>query len=157
DGVLAATFCPLDGHASPEAVAQGYAAGARGHGAQVLTGCSATAVEVQGSRIQRVLTSDGAIATETVVSAAGVWPPGLARTVGVDLRVEPVFREVVTTAPVDGLPANVPLTVDFNTGLYFHREGPGLLIGMADREQRSGFDAPTDPSWLERVTEVAAR
>ena len=33
DGVLAATFCPLDGHASPEAVAQGYAAGARAHGA----------------------------------------------------------------------------------------------------------------------------
>ena len=30
DGVLAATFCPIDGHASPEAVAQGYAAGARG-------------------------------------------------------------------------------------------------------------------------------
>jgi len=157
DGVLAATFCPLDGHASPEAVAQGYAAGARGHGAQVLTGCSATAVEVQGSRIQRVLTSDGAIATETVVCAAGVWSPGLARTVGVDLPVEPVFREVVTTAPVNGLPASIPLTVDFTSGLYFHREGPGLLIGMADREQRSGFDAPTDPGWLERVTEVAAR
>ena len=33
DGVLAATYCPLDGHASPEAEAQGYAAGARGHGA----------------------------------------------------------------------------------------------------------------------------
>ena len=29
DGVLAATYCPLDGHASPEAVVQGYAAGAR--------------------------------------------------------------------------------------------------------------------------------
>ena len=35
DGVLAATFCPLDGHASPEAVVQGYAAGARRHGASV--------------------------------------------------------------------------------------------------------------------------
>ena len=32
DDVLAATFCPLDGHASPEAVVQGYAAGARALG-----------------------------------------------------------------------------------------------------------------------------
>jgi sarcosine oxidase subunit beta len=47
--------------------------------------------------------------------------------------------------------------VDFSTGFYFHREGPGLLIGMADREQPPGFDAPTDPGWLERVTEVAER
>ena len=40
DGVLAATYCALDGHASPEAVVQGYAAGARAHGASVLTGCA---------------------------------------------------------------------------------------------------------------------
>ncbi|HSI97162.1 MAG TPA: FAD-dependent oxidoreductase, partial [Gaiellaceae bacterium] len=39
-GVLAATFCALDGHASPEAVTQGYATGARGHGATILTGCA---------------------------------------------------------------------------------------------------------------------
>ena len=44
DGVLAATYCPLDGHASPEAVAQGYAAGARRHGATVVTGCAVTGV-----------------------------------------------------------------------------------------------------------------
>ena len=40
EGVLAATFSPLDGHASPEAVVQGYAAGARRHGATVVTGCA---------------------------------------------------------------------------------------------------------------------
>jgi sarcosine oxidase subunit beta len=63
----------------------------------------------------------------------------------------------VTTAPVDGIPDRIPLTVDFSTGFYFHREGPGLLIGMADRDQAPGFDVPTDPDWLERLTEVAAR
>jgi sarcosine oxidase subunit beta len=86
-----------------------------------------------------------------------VWSPALTRTAGFELPVEPIFREVVTTAPVDGLPERIPLTVDFSTGFYFHREGPGLLIGMADRNQQPGFDAPTDPDWLEHVTEVAAR
>lgn len=156
-GVLAATFCPLDGHASPEAVAQGYAAGARRHGATVLTGSPATAVEIADGIVRGVVTEGETIETEAVVCAAGVWSPALALTAGVRLPVEPVLREVVTTGPVVGLPGSVPMTVDFSTGFYFHREGPGLLIGMADRDQPAGFDEPTDPSWLERVTEVAAR
>jgi sarcosine oxidase subunit beta len=157
EGVLAATFCPLDGHASPEAVTQAYASGARRHGATVLTGCPASAIGVEGGAVRRVLTDAAAVETETVVVAAGVWSPGIARTAGVELPVEPVLRQVVTTAPVDGLPESVPLTVDFTTGFYFHREGPGLLVGMADRGQPPGFDAPTDPAWLERLTEVASR
>ncbi len=157
DGVLGATFCPVDGHASPEAVAQGYAAGARAHGANVVTGCSATEVTLDGVQVRGVVTDQGTIETDTVVCAAGVWSPTFARTAGVELAVEPVFREVVTTSPVEALPDPIPLTVDFTTGFYFHREGPGLLIGMADRNQAPGFDAPTDPAWLEHVTEVAAR
>ncbi len=157
DGVLAATFCPLDGHASPEAVAQGYASGARAHGAEVVTGCTATAVALEGEDLRGVVTDHGTIETDTVVCAAGVWSPTFASTAGVELPVEPVFREVVTTSPVAALPDPIPLTVDFTTGFYFHREGPGLLIGMSDRNQAPGFDAPTDPAWLEHVTEVAAR
>jgi sarcosine oxidase subunit beta len=157
EGVLAATFCPLDGHASPEAVAQSYAAGARSHGATVLTGRGATAIEVEDRAVRGVVTDAGTIATEAAILAAGVWSPELARTAGFELPVVPVFREVVTTAPVADLPERIPLTVDFTTGFYFHREGPGLLIGMADRSQRPGFDAPTDPDWLMHVTEVAAR
>src|SRR4029453_9145090 len=38
EGVLAATFSPFDGHASPEAVTQGYASAARAHGGTVGTG-----------------------------------------------------------------------------------------------------------------------
>ena len=80
DGVLAATFCPLDGHASPEAVTQGYAAGARQHGATVLTGSPALAVDVANDTIRGVVTEHGTIETDTVVCAAGVWSPALART-----------------------------------------------------------------------------
>ncbi len=122
-----------------------------------MTGCSATAIEVEGGAVRAVTTDAGSIGAQTVVVAAGVWSPTLTRTAGFDLPVEPIFREVVTTAPVDELPDSIPLTVDFTTGFYFHREGPGLLIGMADRDQPPGFDAPTDPEWLEHVTEVAAR
>lgn len=156
DGVLAATFSPRDGHASPDAVAQGYAAGVRRHGGAVVTGCAVTGIETRGAEIHRICTEQGEIETNTVVCAAGVWSPELARMVGLDLPVEPILREVGYTSPSD-LPEGIPLTIDFSTGFYFHREGPGLLFGMADQGQPPGFDAPTDPAWLERVTAVAER
>jgi sarcosine oxidase subunit beta len=156
DGVLAATFSPRDGHASPEAVVQGYAAGARQHGATVVTGCSVTGIEVETDEIVGVVTERGRLETGTVVCAAGVWSPQLARPAGLELPVQPVLREVGFTGPAD-IPDRIPLTIDFSTGFYFHREGPGLLFGMADAGQPPGFDEPTDPAWLDRVTDVAAR
>jgi sarcosine oxidase, subunit beta len=155
DGVLAATYCPLDGHASPEAVVQGYAAGARAHGGTVQTRCAVTGIRVSGSRIEAVETTTGEIETETVVCAAGAWSTEIAAHVGVELPILPYLREVGFTAPTDDLPPRIPLTVDFTSGLYFHREGPGLLFGMADRDQPPGFDVPADTGWLEKVIEVA--
>jgi glycine/D-amino acid oxidase-like deaminating enzyme len=157
EGVLAATFCPLDGTAAPEAAVQGYAAGARRHGATVVTGCGVRGIELADGEIRAVETDQGTIETATVVCAAGVWSPEVAHMVGFELPVEPVFREVGYTGPTD-VPNGFPLTVDFTSGLYFHREGPGLLFGMADREQPPGFDAPApEPGWLEKVVEIAER
>ena len=45
EGLLAATFCDLDGYATPEAVVQWYA-----RGADVRQGCPATGIEVRGGR-----------------------------------------------------------------------------------------------------------
>ena len=157
DGVLAATFCPLDGHASPEAVVHGYAAGARALGATVATRCAVTDVVTVDGAIQGVATEAGSIETGVVVCAAGAWSSAVARSAGVDLPVVPVLREVGFTGPTEGLPDRIPLTIDFSTGFYFHREGPGILFGMADREQPPGLDTPTDPAWLERVLAVAER
>ena len=157
DGVLAATYCPLDGHASPEAVVQGYAAGARANGATLVTGCRAAGIDVDDDRVHAVSTERGSVETEAVVCAAGVWSPELARTAGIELPVRPFLREVGFTGPIGGLPASIPLTIDFSTGFYFHREGPGLLFGMADPDQEPGFAATTDPDWLEHVLAVAER
>ena len=52
---------------------------------------------------------------------------------GVDIPVHGVQRWMHFTPSDGGLPARLPLTVDFSTGFYFHREGPGLAFG--GREQ----------------------
>ena len=46
-----------------------------------------------------------------------------------NLPVEGEVRWMHYTPEAPGLPDVVPLTVDFSTGFYFHREGPGLVFG----------------------------
>ena len=129
DGLAAATFCPMDGLATPESVVQGYVGAARGLGARVRQGCAARAILVEDGRVTGVRTADGDIATRTVVLAAGVWSADLGRTAGVDIPVTPERRYVYYADSAGPLPARTPLTIDFATGFYFHREGPGLILG----------------------------
>ena len=51
DDVLAAAYSPDDGHATPEAVVHGYAAGARAAGASIETGCEVQSIDLRGDRI----------------------------------------------------------------------------------------------------------
>ena len=67
-----------------------------------------------------------------MISAAGAWSRMCGEMAGVALDVTPLRRQVLFTAPMSDLPAELPLTIDFTTGFYFHREGRGLLMGMAD-------------------------
>ena len=139
DDVLAAAYSPDDGHATPEAVVQGYAAGARAHGAQVLTGCGVMAIAVEDGQITAVATEQGEIRTGTVICAAGAWSAAVGQMAGVELPVTPMRRQILYTEPIENLPEHIPMTIDFATGFYFHREGNGLLMGMADPNETPGF------------------
>jgi sarcosine oxidase subunit beta len=133
--VLAAAYSPEDGHATPEAVVQGYASGARALGAHLATGCEAYAIDVRGGEIAAVVTSGGTIRTGTAICASGAWSGAVAELAGVELPVTALRREVMFTEPICDLPESLPLTIDFESTLYFHREGQGLLLGMADPER----------------------
>jgi sarcosine oxidase, subunit beta len=133
DDVLAAAFSPGDGHATPEAVVQGYAAGAREHGAQIVTNVEVVGIERSPS-ITAVVTSAGRVETDIVICCAGAWSASLGDMAGVHLPVEAVERRVRFTGGFDGLPDELPMTIDFSTGFYFHREGPGLLMGIASED-----------------------
>jgi sarcosine oxidase, subunit beta len=155
--VLAATYCPLDGHASPESVVQGYASAARAHGARIRTGVAVMGIRTEQGGVTGVETAEGVVVTDTVICAAGPWSRDVAAMAGVELPVTPVLRPVWFTEPVPDLPSGLPMTVDFSTGFYFHPEGPGLLFGMADRDQSPGFDQRMRDDWMERVGEVMQR
>ena len=138
-GLVAATYCELDGYAVPEAVVQWYA-----RGLDVRQGCEVTAIRLAAGRIAGVETSKGAIACDAVVCCAGAWSRDVAALAGVDLPVTGERRWMWFTPEDGGLPERLPLTIDFGTSFYFHREGPGLVFG--GREER-----------IEEVAEHASR
>ncbi|WP_188189872.1 NAD(P)/FAD-dependent oxidoreductase [Nonomuraea sp. SYSU D8015] len=156
DGLLAAAYSPSDGHCTPESVVLGYAGAARRLGARLLPGCAATGIETVDGRIVAVQTEGGRIETDTVICAAGAWSQPIGAWVGVDLPVTPLRRQVLVTEPVPDLPP-MAFTIDFGTTFYFHREGPGLLLGMSDPDETPGFKLDRSDAWLPRLGEAMAR
>lgn len=152
DDLLAATFCPRDGTATPEAVVQWYA---RESGAQIRQSCAVTGIDVRDGVVRGVETTRGRIDTSCVVCCAGAWSGEVAALAGVTLPVEGIARSMWFTPADGGLPEHVPLTIDFTSGFYFHREGPGLAFGgrdenvfeAASRRLPVLADLPVQTSW----------
>jgi sarcosine oxidase subunit beta len=157
EDILAAAFSPQDGHVTPEAVVQGYAFAARSLGAELHVGCEAIDIRTMSGEISEVVTDHGSIATNIVICAAGAWSRRCGAMVGVDLPVAPLRRQVLFTEPMDGVPAELPFTIDFESSFYFHREGPGLLMGMSDDSERPGFSVQTTEDWVPGLVAVASR
>lgn len=76
---------------------------------------------------------------------------------GAELPVTPSRRQIAYTGPLPALPSEIPMTIDFTSGLYFHREGPGLLFGMGLPDEPPGFGTQADDGWLERAAEPMRR
>jgi sarcosine oxidase subunit beta len=157
DDLLAASYSPDDGHATPEAVVQGYAFAARALGAHLRVGCEVTGIETRSGRISGVRTSDGLIATNVVICTAGAWSRQCGEMVGVALPVTPLRRQILFTEPMPDLPPDLPFTIDFASSFYFHREGPGLLMGMSHAGETPGFALQTTDDWVPDLLEIASR
>jgi glycine/D-amino acid oxidase-like deaminating enzyme len=157
DDILAGAFSPADGHATPEGVVQGYASAARAHGAEIRTQCELLDIGTTGGQISEVITSQGAVRTGTVICAAGAWSRGCGDMVGLDLPITPLRRQILFTEAIDGLPPHLPMTIDFESSFYFHREGLGLLMGMSDPDEKPGFSVETTEDWIPALMEVVRR
>ncbi|GAA2145387.1 FAD-binding oxidoreductase [Nocardioides koreensis] len=157
EGLLAGLHTPRDGHCTPESVVLGYTRAARRAGATLVSGCEVTGIATEGDRITCVSTTGGDISTGHVICAAGAWSRHIGTMVGVDLPVTPLRRQLVVTEPVPGLGLDLPFTIDFTTSMYFHKEGPGLLLGMPEKADSWSFDLTRTTEWLVELAEAMQR
>jgi sarcosine oxidase, subunit beta len=147
EDVLGGTYYGRDGLTDPNSVVAGYVGGARRHGATLLTDVEVTGLKLRGARVISVCTSQGDIDVETVVNAAGPYAGDVGRMLGLQLPIWPLRRQMLVTTPLPEVPADFPFVIDFAPGLYFHREGAGLLTGQSNPNEQPGFDESVDLEW----------
>ena len=135
DDLCGAVFNPVAGTVTPDLVVQGCARQAARLGARVEQSCAVERILVEEGRVVGVETVRGRIETDRVVFTAGVWSRELAATAELDLPVEPERRFMHVTGAAPDFPERLPLTVDFSSSFYFHREGNGILFGGAELEE----------------------
>ena len=155
DDLCGAVFNALAGTVTPDLVVQGCARRAARLGARVMQSCAVEGIVVEGGRVTGVETGRGRIVTDRVVLAAGVWSRELAATAGFELPVEPERRSMYVTGEAPQFPKRLPLTIDFGTSFYFHREGEGILFG--GREQSLDELAPHAARRLPALAELEVR
>jgi sarcosine oxidase subunit beta len=151
DDIIKGTFCADDGIADPSDMIQGYATAARNSGVELSLETEVTGLKMDGDSVKGVITSGGEIETPLVVNAAGPYAKVIAKMAGVDLPVEPIRRQIVTTGPLDYIEPTFPMVVDVKSGLYFHKESPGLLLGWADPDVKPAFDESVDPDYTDTI------
>ena len=146
DGIVGGTFGPEDGHFDAYAVLMGYKAKAKSMGAQFLQD---EVVELltdgDKNRTMAVIQGVKTILGETffsshVVNCTGAWAARLVKTIGIELPVNPVKRQVFAVIPKFKPDGPLPLTV-LPSGFYFRTETGGLLLlGKSMEEDPIGFD-----------------
>jgi len=107
-GILAASFCPGDGHADPVPAVSAYAEAARRHGAVIREGVPVRALTRSGDRVSGVETQAGeTIATGCVILAAGIHTPELLEPLGLALPLSVKLVCVMQSVPLPPLLAPV--------------------------------------------------
>ena len=146
DDVIGGSFCSTDGFVDPYSVMTGFTLRAIDQGAVLIrdarvTGLSHNAVE----------TTQGSIATRTIVNCAGAWSAEVAKMAGIELPVEPLRRMLVPTERFDKIAHSAPMVIDMSTGFHFRPEGLGLLMAWNDPEEKPGFNTNFDRGFIEKI------
>jgi glycine cleavage system T protein len=132
EGVLGAAYLPTDGYIDPSQLTFALAKGARRRGAKILTNTRVTGIAVERGRITAVETDKGAIETEVVINAGGMFAAEIGRLAGVTVPVIPMAHEFLVTRP-SGLPLDLPTMRDPSLLVYFRGESGGLVMGGYER------------------------
>ncbi|UOM35253.1 FAD-binding oxidoreductase [Acuticoccus sp. I52.16.1] len=114
DNVVAGVHLKFGGHANPQRTSQAYAWAAQDHGATIRQHVAVLKVITEGGRAVAVETSEGRIACDHLVIAAGPLTGKLLATIGIDLPLAPARAEMIVTEP---LPL-MPLTGVDGNGMY---------------------------------------
>lgn len=154
DGLRGANFGPRDGYADPASAARGFLKYAKDRGVTVKENTRLNALEVHGGHLEAIVADGQRHVVGSVVIAAGPWSAEVGRLAGLELPVAPLRRHLFFTDAIPEIPEEIPMTIEFETGFHFRKEGPGLLLAMPDPTETYGFKEGVNWAFAERVVEA---
>jgi sarcosine oxidase subunit beta len=154
DDLVGATFCPEDGYCDPYGIAMGYLRAAQRMGVRIQRATAVTGFDLVGGQAVGVQTTQGPVACETVVNAAGSWAGAVGAMAGLSIPVLPFRRNIYMTAPFPQISGPMPFIVDAGSGFYMRHEGASILMGMSNPDEPSSFTTTVDWDWLDNVLEA---
>ncbi len=155
EGLVGALHQPQDGHVNPGHAALALCRAAHSRGVAVREGVAVDGVRVVDGTLVGVDTSQGFVAGERVVLAAGLWTRDLAATAGVNVPLHAAEHVHARTVPIDGADARLPVLRDLDGYFYVRPEAGRLLVGAFEPDGRprpvqdvavGGF-AEFEPDW----------
>jgi glycine cleavage system aminomethyltransferase T/glycine/D-amino acid oxidase-like deaminating enzyme len=134
DDLFGAFFVPGDCVVNAAAIASGLAAEASERGATFHAHAPVTGIEVENGRVRAVVTPQGRIATEIVISAAGIWGPLIGKLAGVPIPLTPMQHIFARTNPLPELAderaiLRHPIVRHQDKDLYFRQYGSAYGFG----------------------------
>jgi len=130
DDVVAAGACWEDGVAEPAEITR-----------ELVRRAAERGVEVRERTDARELAADVLVVAAGAASPA-LWP---------DLPVRPLCRQLVDVGPVDGLPRDLPMTIEDETTFHFRRYGETLRLAMTEPAPRWTDSQEVDEALVEDV------
>ena len=136
ESLFGAMYLPGDGWLDPSGATMELAARARRLGVELRTGVRVTGItRTARGAVTAVETDHGAIRTECVVNAGGMWAGRIAAMVGLSLPITPLIHQHLATRPIPGheLARTTPCLRDPENLVYMREEVGGFLIGGFER------------------------
>ena len=133
--VLGGLHVPSDGLAAPLQAGEAQARRAIERGARFLAHHAVLDLASTGGRVTGVVTSQGLVLADVVVSAAGFWGAEVGRLVGLTVPLLPMAHQYAKTGQVPGLvddgvtEAHLPILRHQDADLYYREHGDRLGIG----------------------------
>ena len=164
DGVIGGLYDPLDGHLDPAGTTHAYAKAARLQGAEISLRNRVLELNRRSGGGWDVVTEEGAVVTEHVVNAGGLWAREVGHMAGVYLPLLAMEHQYLVTDDIPEIVAlekEHPHVMDPGGESYLRQEGQGLVLGIYehDCDPWSVDGTPWDfghellPDKLERIAE----
>lgn len=155
DDIKLATFCHDDGLGDPHEFLTGYERAARQMGVEFELDSEVAELHVSNGKITGLRTVKGGISCPMVINCTGPHAKLIGKMVDIEVPVEPIKRQIVTTGELNWVKPFFSMVVDVKSGLYCHKESKGMLLGWADKSIKPSFDISIDPDYTDAILEKA--